>query len=104
MNFFRNLFGGGTSSADLKARVAEGAFLVDVRTPAEYAEGHVPGSVNIPLDRVPFQLHQFRNKKHIIVFCRSGNRSGMAKSLLQANGIAPVTNGGSWQQVKRRLS
>ena len=73
--------------------------IVDVRTPAEFAEGSVKGSVNIPLDKVPTQLNKFKDKKHIIVFCRSGNRSGMAKSLLEQQGFKNVINGGTWQNV-----
>ncbi len=100
MNIFKQLFG-GTANTDLKQVIEEGAFLVDVRSPGEFAEGHVKGSVNIPLDKVPFQLSQFRNKKNIIVFCRSGNRSGQAKSILEQSGITNVINGGTWDQVNQ---
>ena len=74
-------------------------FYVDVRTPAEYAEGSVKNAVNIPLDQIESQLSQFKNKKNIVVFCRSGARSGKAKSILEKNGILNVSNGGSWQEV-----
>lgn len=100
MNILQQLFG-GASKVDLKARIEEGAFLVDVRTPGEFASGHVKGSVNIPLDRVTQQLADFKNKKNIIVFCRSGNRSGQAKSILQQNGITDVVNGGTWEDVNQ---
>lgn len=100
MNILQKLFGGGTT-ADLKNIIDEGAFLVDVRTPGEFAEGHVKGSVNIPLDKVPSQLAKFKNKKHIIVFCRSGGRSSQAKSILEQNGFNNVVNGGTWDHVSR---
>jgi rhodanese-related sulfurtransferase len=93
-----NLFG-QTSNADLQTAVNEGAFLVDVRSPQEYAEGHVKGSVNIPLDRVAAQLDKFKGHEHIVVFCRSGARSGQAKAILERNGYANVINGGPWQAV-----
>jgi phage shock protein E len=89
MNFLKQLFG-GAPTADLKSLVDEGAFLVDVRSPGEFADGHVKGSVNIPLDRIVTQLGKFKDKKNIIVFCRSGNRSSMAKNLLEQNGIKNV--------------
>lgn len=73
--------------------------MVDVRTPAEFGVGHVKGSINIPLNSIPFQLEKFKDKKNIIVFCRSGNRSGQAKFILEQNGITNVTNGGTWDQV-----
>ena len=100
MNFFQKLFS-GAPSVDLKSVIDEGAFLVDVRTPAEFASGHVKGSVNIPLDRVPSQIAKFKNKKNVIVFCRSGARSGQAKNILQQNGITNVINGGAWENVRQ---
>ena len=100
MNIFQKLFS-ETPKVDLKSMVEEGAFLVDVRTPGEFAEGHVKGSVNIPLDKVVPELPKFKNKKNIIVFCRSGNRSGQAKSILEQNGITNVVNGGTWQDVNQ---
>ena len=103
MNFFKQLFGGG-ATADLKGIIAEGAFLVDVRTPGEFAEGHVKGSVNIPLDRVQTQLAKFKNKKNIIVFCRSGGRSSQAKSILEQNGFTNVVNGGTWNNVGKYVN
>lgn len=98
MSIFSQLFG-GSSSVDLKSIIAEGAFLVDVRTPGEFADGNVKGSVNIPLDNLTKEIAQFQGKKNIIVFCRSGNRSGMAKSLLEQQGFKNVINGGTWQNV-----
>ncbi len=98
MSIFSQLFS-NTENSHLQTLVSEGAFLVDVRTPAEFEGGHVKGSVNIPLDSISFQLENFRDKKNVIVFCRSGNRSGQAKFILEQNGISNVTNGGTWEQV-----
>jgi rhodanese-related sulfurtransferase len=103
MGFLSNLFG-GQSTSNLKAIIDEGAYLVDVRTPSEFAEGNVKGSVNIPLDTITNNLQKFSNKKNIIVFCRSGNRSGQAKLILENNGIQHVTNGGTWLDVKQFVS
>ena len=100
MNLFRRLFS-SAPAVDLKSIIDEGAFLVDVRTPAEFAEGHVKGSVNIPLDRIPAQLAKFKDKTNIIVFCRSGGRSSQAKNILQQNGFANVVNGGTWNNVSQ---
>ena len=91
-----NLFGGGE---DLSAIITSETFLVDVRMPSEFAGGSAKGAVNIPLDMVASQISKFKNKKNIVVFCRSGNRSGQAKSILEANGISNVTNGGTWDNV-----
>ena len=99
MGIFGNIFGGNSNNENLAALVNGGAFLVDVRSPGEFAEGNVKGSVNIPLDQVQNQLAKFKDKEYIVVFCRSGNRSSQAKSILEQNGFTNVTNGGSWQDV-----
>lgn len=102
MNIFKQLFGGSVP-VNLKEVIDEGAFLVDVRSPGEFAQGHVKGSVNIPLDTVQSQLAQFKDKKNIVVFCRSGNRSGQAKVVLEQNGFSNVVNGGSWEDVNQYI-
>ncbi|WP_396137238.1 rhodanese-like domain-containing protein [Flavobacterium sp.] len=78
-------------------------FYVDVRTPAEFAQGSVKGAVNIPLDQIEKQLAKFKGKKNIVVFCRSGSRSSKAKAILEQNGIINVTNGGSWEDVIEKM-
>lgn len=98
-SFLGNIFG-QSDKEELSQLIKAGAFLVDVRTPEEFAEGSVAGAVNIPLSEVPNQLKQFEGKKNIIVFCRSGNRSGKAKSILEQNGFTNVFNGATWQQVE----
>ena len=98
LGIFKNMFSQSDNNELIEA-LKEGAFLVDVRTPAEFATGSVKGAVNIPLDQVVKQLSKFKNKKNIIVFCRSGNRSGQAKAILQQNGFQHVINGGTWQNV-----
>ena len=100
MNILQQLFGSGPKT-DIKATIAEDAFLVDVRTPSEFSSGNVKGSVNIPLDSLTHQLAKFKNKKNIIVFCRSGNRSSQAKLILEQNGFTNVVNGGTWDNVNQ---
>ncbi len=100
MNIFNQLFG-GPQPVDLKPIIEEGAFLVDVRTPGEFSQGNVKGSVNIPLDSIPSQLQKFKDKKNIVVFCRSGSRSGQAKIILEQNGFKNVVNGGTWEDVSQ---
>ena len=99
MGIFGNIFGGNSNNENLATLVNDGAFLVDVRTPEEFADGNVKGSVNIPLDQVQNKLAKFRDKKNIVVFCRSGNRSSQAKSILEQNGFTNVTNGGNWKDI-----
>ncbi len=71
--------------------------IIDVRSPGEFAGGHVRGSVNIPLDRFAETIAaQVPDKSSpVILCCASGGRSGMACSFMQQMGYQQVSNGGS---------
>lgn len=100
MGLFDLIFGNSKAANETLAKVVnEGAFLVDVRGPGEFAGGSAKGAVNIPLDTITQHLNKFNGKKEIVVFCRSGNRSSSAKNILEQNGFKNVTNGGTWQNV-----
>ena len=72
---------------------AAGAVLLDVRSPQEYREGHVPGSQNVPLQQLDKVEEVTENKDTILyVYCHSGARSRQAVSLLQAMGYTNVHN------------
>lgn len=100
LSFLRKLFGGGNNT-ELQDAINNGAFLVDVRTPGEFAGGSVKGAVNIPLNNLQRNLNKFKNKKSVVVFCASGMRSSQAKGILTRNGIPSVYNGGPWHKVQR---
>lgn len=99
----KNLFGNGANNEEL-AKIIKEAYLVDVRTPQEFASGSVKGAVNIPLDVIQNKLAMFKGKANIVVFCRSGNRSGQAQAILTQSGINNVYNGGTWQNVNELLT
>ena len=63
------------------------ATIVDVRSLSEFREGHIDGSINIPLQEIPAKLGEFRNMENIILCCASGNRSGQATRYLKQNGM-----------------
>ena len=93
-----SFFGFGKSK--IKNALKRGAAIIDVRTAHEYDRGKVPGSVNIPLDRISVSIERIKEiKKPVIVCCESGVRSGSAKKMLNAAGIEDVYNGGSWETV-----
>lgn len=94
------VLGMGSCAAQQNNIDVENAFLVDVRTPQEYAEGTVEGSTNIPLNEIEQRLAEFKDKGQIVVFCRSGSRSAQAEAILRKHGFTNVVNGGSWQQVR----
>ncbi len=71
---------------------------IDVRTPEEVAESAAPNAINIPLDELPQHLDKIRAMTApVYVFCKSGGRSEAAKKWLVAQGVADVTNIGSWK-------
>jgi phage shock protein E len=101
MGFLNKLF--GSSSVNYKELVANGASIIDVRTPGEFAGGHIKGSVNIPLQQLEKNISKINKSKPVITCCASGMRSGSAKSLLKAKGY-DVHNGGGWASLKSKLS
>ena len=73
----------------------EDVTVVDVRNTWEYEEGHVNNAVNIPLNEIPARIEEFRKLNGpVILYCRSGNRSGAAVNILRQAGITNVHNGG----------
>ena len=74
------------------------ATIVDVRSPAEFAAGHVKGSINIPLLEFPRRLDEVRRMRNLVLCCASGTRSAVAAALLKQNGIE-CENAGSWMDL-----
>lgn len=92
-------FGGGNSTDQIKEYLDKGAVVVDVRTQAEWNEGHVDGSKHIVLTVIPLKIDEIKAfNKPVILVCRSGGRAGQAKQVLERAGI-DVINGGAWQNV-----
>jgi phage shock protein E len=81
--------------------IHNGALLVDVRTPNEYNSGHLEGAKLIPVDQVAARINEFGSDKdrQIVVYCRSGNRSGKAQGILQQHSFTNVINGGAYQSL-----
>jgi len=91
---------GGSTMEDLNALKAAGAQIVDVRTAAEFVQGHVAGSLNIPLDQVQVRLPEIDPARPVLLCCASGGRSGMAKQILDQAGFQQVHNAGSWTRLQ----
>jgi phage shock protein E len=71
------------------------ATIIDVRTSSEFAVSHFPNAINIPLDELPKHLHPLKtDNKPVILYCRSGNRSGIGMNFLHQQGLKEVYNGG----------
>ena len=71
---------------------AKEAILIDVRTPAEYREGHIPGVANIPLDELEKRLGEIPKDKKVVLICWTGNRSAQGTRFLRSKGFDNVFN------------
>ncbi len=82
-------------------KIADGALLVDVRTEREYANGHLDGSLLIPYQEI---VQQFADKgipkdQPVVLYCRSGNRAGIAEQALREAGYTEQYNAGGYEAL-----
>ena len=84
---------------NIKEIIKHGALIVDVRTPGEYADGHIEGSLNIPLDVIGEAMTWLQKDVPTVLVCASGSRSAHAVMVLKANGYEKVYNGGAWDSL-----
>ena len=92
------------SVADVKAMLARGAQVVDVRTKAEFKGNAHPRAVNIPLDQLEARSKELDRTRPVLVCCESGSRSGVGVSVLKRAGFPEVANLGSWRRIHSLLS
>ncbi len=91
VGFFFLARGGSASGADAHALVEKGARLVDLRTPEEFASGHVSGAINIPVQELVQRMAEVGAKETpVVLYCQSGNRSGRAARMLKEAGFTAV--------------
>jgi rhodanese-related sulfurtransferase len=64
----------------------EALLVLDVRTPEEFASGHVPGAVNIPYDQLPARIGEVPRDKDVVLYCRTGRRAALAAEVLAGQG------------------
>ncbi|MGD9498599.1 MAG: rhodanese-like domain-containing protein [Armatimonadota bacterium] len=82
------------TAAQLETMMTDGRplIIVDVRSTSEFAAGHLPGSVNIPLDELPAHLDELDASVPVVVVCGSGSRSVRGAKLLLDAGYRDVYN------------
>ena len=87
-----------TSANALAAQIESGQapLVLDVRTHDEFAAGHVPGAVLIPHDQLEARIAELGEPRDVVVYCRSGRRSGLVQPLLEARGFRVSQLEGSW--------
>ncbi len=104
MGILGSLFGGNKKSEAIKELVAKGALIIDVRSPAEFKDGHIQGSQNIPLQSIADKADKIKKTgKPVIVCCASGMRSAQAAGILKSKGIV-CENGGGWTSLRSKLN
>ncbi len=97
---FKKFFGEtrtATPARDVDVREAralqqQGARLIDVREPHEFAAGHAAGARNIPLGQLAGRANELADAGTVLVICQSGNRSKTAQGQLAARNVADVRN------------
>jgi phage shock protein E len=102
INTLKKLFGFGPK-VDFAALVRQGAVILDVRSPAEYRQGHIKGSINAPLNDLSIHISKLKKEAIVITCCASGMRSTSAKRVLKSNGFTEVYNGGGWSSLQNRI-
>lgn len=77
---------------EMRARPDAPVLVLDVRTPEEFAAGHVPGAVNIPYDLVDERLSEIPKTDEVVLYCRSGRRAALAAETLSAAGYTKLAH------------
>ncbi|HHF3079222.1 TPA: rhodanese-like domain-containing protein [Vibrio diabolicus] len=80
--------------------IEKGAMIVDVRTPQEFSEGHLDNAVNFPLSELDKHFQAVDKDQAIVLYCRSGNRSGQAYQYLQSQGFTNLHNAGGLEELQ----
>jgi rhodanese-related sulfurtransferase len=102
INTLKKIFGLGPK-VDFADLVKQGAIILDVRSPGEYRQGHIKGSLNTPLNDLSNHITKLKKDSTIITCCASGMRSASAKSILKSNGFTQVYNGGGWSSLQNKI-
>jgi rhodanese-related sulfurtransferase len=87
-----DVFPAEISVSEAYTMYTNGAFMLDVREPHEWRDGHIPGATLIPLEELVFAYQTLPDLEPIVVVCRSGNRSAQARDFLKTVGFTQVTS------------
>ena len=92
---------GDTITPEVLSAITHQALIVDVRTSEEFADGHYPGAINIPHETIMEGLNQLGVTAYtsVILYCRSGNRSGQAEQVLREKGFTEARNAGGLEAL-----
>ena len=101
--FFYMTRGGGESASPNTAveAIQNGAFVIDARTADEYASGHIAGALNVDVLEDDFRdrVQDLDRDEPVYIYCRSGNRSGRAATIMEEMGFSNVVNAGGFNAL-----
>jgi len=94
---FNLIFG----NSKIKNALRTGAIIIDLRSPLEFDEGHIPEAINIPVDRIAINAARIKAMKRPVILCGHSGFINDAKQQLLDQGVKEVHNGGNWQRLLR---
>jgi len=85
--------------------IPENAIVIDVRTPQEFQSGHIKNAINIPYEVIGFKMKDVTEEKdrEVLLYCRTGRRSGIALETLKKLGYTHAKNVGGYETFKKQL-
>ena len=90
----------GLGPDKVKEALRNGAVIIDVRTPNEFDTGRIPGSVNIPVDRISINSKRIKGMNRPVIFCcNSGHRSRQALAIMKEKGLKEAYTVGNWERL-----
>ena len=100
------LFALTAHAKDVSFNGTKPAVIIDVRTPQEFSAGHIDGAINIPVDQIGQGIQSIKGLKKdspVLVYCRSGRRSALARGMLEKQGYQHIIDGGGIDDLARSL-
>src|SRR6476660_8083277 len=86
----------------IKNALRKGAIIIDVRPAGAFDQGKIPGSVNIPVDRIAINAERIKGMNRPVIFCAAYNiHSSTATRIMKEKGLKEVYDGGNWENVLR---
>ncbi len=102
--YFRNSVRAGETAGGAWEKINAGAVLIDVRTAGEFNSGHLEGALNIPYEKTDELIRAIgtNTARSVVLYCRTGRRSGLAQQVLQERGFTDVLNAGGYSDLRAR--
>jgi len=95
----------GFGDSKIKNALRKGAVVIDVRTAYEFDQGRVPGSINIPVDRIAVNIPKIKGMNRPVIICAAYyEHSSTATRILKESGLKEVYDGRNWESVLKKFN